>query len=136
VPDAKDTSADAQTMIDEAPTVFKNRNTAANIPAPTNPNYRSSSNLSQFAKSTVDRTSKVSVKNRPSVNSSAVGYSKPYVSNRGLNPQNNGFPLTGVKRTVGAGSFPKAIKSRSGKMKTNLDIFNSRTLHEAGLTKL
>ena len=32
VPDAKDTSADAQTMIAEAPAPFKNRNTAAQIP--------------------------------------------------------------------------------------------------------
>lgn len=31
VPNAKDTSADAQTMIGEAPTPFKNRNTTANI---------------------------------------------------------------------------------------------------------
>lgn len=35
VPDAKDTSAQAQTMIAEAPTPFKNRNTVANIPRPT-----------------------------------------------------------------------------------------------------
>jgi hypothetical protein len=35
VPDAKDTSADAQTMIQEAPTPFKNRNTTPNIPAAT-----------------------------------------------------------------------------------------------------
>lgn len=33
VPDAKDTSADAQTMIAEAPTPFKNRNTLPNIPS-------------------------------------------------------------------------------------------------------
>ena len=34
VPDAKDTSADEQTMIAEAPAPFKNRNTVPNIPAP------------------------------------------------------------------------------------------------------
>lgn len=33
VPDAKETSADEQTMIAEAPTPFKNRNTTPNIPA-------------------------------------------------------------------------------------------------------
>lgn len=33
VPDAKETSADAQTMIKEAPQPFKNRNTTAQMPA-------------------------------------------------------------------------------------------------------
>ncbi len=37
VPDAKETSANAQTMIAEAPTPFKNRNTVPNIPRPTGP---------------------------------------------------------------------------------------------------
>jgi|SRR5690348_204862 len=37
VPDAKDTSANAQTMIAEAPTPFKNRMTTAQMPAGTGP---------------------------------------------------------------------------------------------------
>jgi hypothetical protein len=49
----------------------------------------------------------------------------------------SGYPTRGNKRIAGDGNQPSAIKARvSGKMKTNLDIFNPRVLHEAGLTRL
>jgi hypothetical protein len=77
-----------------------------------------------------------SVHEKHSVPYGNVGYpAGPYQSKRGLHSVNSGYPQ-GAQSEVGSGTQPKAIKSRSGKMKTNLDIFNARTLHEAGLTKL
>jgi hypothetical protein len=112
VPDAKDTSADAQTFIRQAPAPFTNRMTAAQMPAPTS---RSSKADSQnFHKDHLrygGRGQTNSVKDRHTVPYGDVGYSSgPYQSKRGLNSINNGSPQT-AKQIVGDGNFPKSQRA-------------------------
>jgi len=135
IPEANDTSANAQTMIDEAPSPFKNRMQVPQIPAPTNPDNRANSQFHLDNRRFGAKGMPSSVKNKPTVPYGAVGYDKPYSSTRGLNSVNNGMAVQG-KKQVGDGSFPKAIKTSAAKMKTNRDIFSPRVLHEAGLSKL
>jgi hypothetical protein len=114
VPDAKDTSADAQTMIREAPQPFKNRMATAQMPAPTNQNYRA--DQQQFHKDNLryggtGRTN--SVKDKHTVPYGDVGYSNgPYQSKRGLHSVNDGSPL-GAERQAGEINLPGGPKSKS-----------------------
>ena len=134
VPEANATSENAQEMIDEAPSPFKNRMQVPQIPAPTNPTYRSSSNLSQFARSTVDRSRTLSIREMQDPNVGAVGYERGATKPKAGNPVISGTPTRGGKRMSGDINLPKTVKVQQ--FKTNRDIFSPRVLHEAGLSKL
>jgi hypothetical protein len=135
-----ETSSTAQRQIRQSD--IPQQDSQLRVPAPTNPAWRSASDLSGFAKQALQyggkgRASSVREMSDPSFG--AVGYqsgaTKPKRPGTSLI---SGYPLRSNKRVAGDGNQPlaKSIKSRSGKMRTNLDIFNPRVLHEAGLTKL
>jgi hypothetical protein len=121
-------------MIAESPSPFKNRNQTPQIPAPTNSEYRVNPQFHKDSMRYGGTGRRIGAANTGVTNYGASGDSKPggYKGNTVI----TGTPTRGGNRVVGDGNQRKAIKSRSGKMKTNLDIFNPRVLHEAGLTKL
>ena len=109
------------------------------VPAPTNPNYRANSQFQKDALRYGGTGKANSVHEMSDPNFRDVGYEPG--STKPKRPGTSiisGYPTRGNKRVAGDGNQPmaKGIKSRSGKMKTNLDIFSPRVLHEAGLTKL
>src|SRR5262249_51788166 len=134
--DAAHTSTDAEKLvrINDVPS----QDSQLRPPAPTNPAYRANS---QFQKDALryggsGRENSVCDMNDPSFE--AVGYKGGATKPKPGNSIISGYATRGNKRLAGDGNQPlaKGIKSRSGKMRTNLDIFSPRVLHEAGLTKL
>lgn len=107
------------------------------VPAPTNPAYRSSSNLSQFARSTLGRSSARSVREMADPDFAAVGYERNATKpKRPGTSIISGYPTRGNKRVAGDGSQPLAKGIKVKQFRTNRDIFSPRVLHEAGLTRL
>lgn len=101
------------------------------VSAPAHPYYKTVSNFAKQGLEYGGRPRATGVANTSATNYRASGDQKPggYKGNSII----TGQPLGG-KRVVGDGNFPKARVA--GKMKSNLDIFSPRVLHEAGLTKL
>jgi len=136
VPDAKDTSADAQIMIEEAPSPFKNRLQVPQIPASTNPNYRANS---QFQKDALryggtGRASTVREMRDPDFG--AVGYERGATKPKSGNSVISGYPTRGNGRVAGDGNQRVAKGIKVKRFRTNTDIFSPRVLHELGLSKL
>jgi hypothetical protein len=71
------------------------------VPAPTNRSYRSSSDLSQFARSTVDRYGAKSVREMADPDFEAVGYERSATKPNAGNPIISGYPTRGSKRQAG-----------------------------------
>lgn len=109
VPDAKDTSADAQTMIQQAPAPFKDRMTAAQTQASPNRNFSRdqiaglpSNRGTQPSKQGGQATSQFSVTRDTSLSDdmlAAIGESKP--SGRGVHSGISGYPTRNVKSVKG-----------------------------------
>ena len=119
VPDAKDTSLDAQNFIKEPPTPFKNNQTSAQFPAPTHQGFR----RDQIAglpsnRGTLPSNQGGQATNPHSIHSgtamtadqlAAIGEKAP--SGRGMNSVNNGHP-TRAAREIGGGNFPTSRRRK------------------------
>lgn len=133
--DAAATSSDAQKLVRASESPFQNRQGAAQIPAPAHPYYKTGSNFAKQGLRYGGVPKRVGAANTGETNYAASGDRKP--GGYKGNPIITGRPTSGGQRIAGDGNFPKAIKTKaSGRMRTNLDIFSPRVLHEAGLTKL
>lgn len=106
VPDAKETSADEETMIKEAPQPFKNRMTAAQMP--TGRLNLKGLGIPYDVPSPVNaRPLNLGTKVKAGTTAAmlaAVG--EPRLP-KGYNPVNSGYPTRGVSRTVGGGNTPR-----------------------------
>lgn len=102
VPNAKDTSADAQSMIDEPPQPFKNRMTTANAPSPSG----ASGGISTLEPKIASGLKHSSPGVRALPQGGAIGQNKP-INQSG---QVNGRMGTSFPRKVG--SYPKGYPSK------------------------
>jgi hypothetical protein len=99
VPDAKDTSADEQVMISEAPSPFKNRQQSPQIPAPTQSLNRANPQFHKDALRFGGSGRRVGAANTGETNWGATGGSKP--GGYKGNPVITGYPTRGGKRKAG-----------------------------------
>jgi len=131
-----DTSSTAQRSVRQPD--IPQQDSQLRVPAPTNPNYRANSQFQKDALRYGGTGRANSVREMQDPSYGAVGYQSGSTKPKAGNSVISGFPTRGNKRVAGDGNQPlaKGVKSRSGKMRTNLDIFSPRVLHEAGLTKL
>ncbi len=111
VPDAKDTSADAQTMIAEAPTPFKNRNTTPNIPKATGASGNVSTMLSRNTPKIASGLQHSNPGARANPSGDAVGYSKLPNQSAQIGGR-MGFPPLRRKAGVNGQGYPSKRNAR------------------------
>lgn len=107
VPNAADTSSDSQTMIGEAPTPFKNRNTTVNIPAGT----AASGGVSTMEPSIQSGLKRSTVGARALPSGQPIGQRKP-INQSGQIGGRMGFPPPGRKRGDNAPGYPVKRNAR------------------------
>lgn len=134
-----ETSSGAQRLIRQPD--IPQQDSQLRVPAPTNRAWRSASDLAGYARQGMQYggTGRAnSIRQMQDPDYAPVGYERGATKPKPGNPIISGYPTRGNTRVAGDGSQPlaKGIKMRGGKMKTNLDIFSPRVLHEAGLTRL
>lgn len=110
VPNAKDTSADVQTMISEPPAPFKNNLTAANVPAP--PNRAAEHPYGLPAKELLPKTAGARVEQQlhcgdtQTTDDMLAAVGEPRLP-RGYYSVTSGFPVPGVARQTGPDRQPR-----------------------------